>query len=294
MIKVVEFGTVYSAPTVLCLGRYESLHLGHKVISERAVSLADALGAEAMLMTFDGDNHRFRGVILNFSERVTRANRFGLGSILKINFNDDFMRTTAEEFLSTLKSTLNLKGIVCGFDFRFGSGRQGDVSLLQDFCKDNGIAFDVVDEVMQDGEKISTSTIKRRLAEGDVIGANCMLGYTYFMDGTVVEGRRVGNTLGFPTANVKVDSGKAMLKKGVYIANVIVDGVVYKSITNFGNAPTFDCNDFIIEAHLKGFNGNLYGKEIRVEFVEYLRGIIKFSSVEQLKQQLAKDLERLL
>lgn len=294
MFRIVNFGAEHLTPTVICLGRFESLHKGHKRIIDEAISMAKPLGAEVMLMTFDLDNLRFRGVILTFEERIALAEDLGVSSALKISFNDEFKALTAEEFLSTLKSTINLKGIVCGFDFHFGCGRRGDTDTLKEFCEKSSLLFKVVDKVSLEGEKIATTTVKDLLTQGDISRADEMLGYRFFVKGEVIRGREVGRTLGFPTANIKIPQGKNILPLGVYLTATTVDGKEYKGITNCGTAPTFGCEDVLIETHLGGFDGNLYDRSIKVEFIERIRDIKKFNSKDELTNQLNEDLKRLL
>jgi riboflavin kinase/FMN adenylyltransferase len=142
------------------------------------------------------------------------------------------------------------------------------------------------------GEKVSSRSIKKHLTEGEVAQANVLLGERFFLLGEVIKDRGVGRTIGFPTANILYPQDKFPLKQGVYESRVTVDGISYKGITNYGARPTFDNERVITETYLDGFDGDLYGKTLKVEFVRYLRDITRFDSVETLKRQLTKDIER--
>jgi len=292
MLKIIEFGKEYITPVVLCLGHYESLHKGHREIIEGAKKLAKDMGAEVMLMTVnEGDNARFGRVILDFNERTSLLFGMGVGSVLSVDFSDDFKNLSAEEFLNKLFSTLNVKAFACGFDFRFGKNRMGDTAYLTERAQRKNLPVYISEKVEYNGEKISTSTIKQLLFSGDVLQANEQLGYNFFIKGVVQEGRKQGREMGFPTANLIVENHRFCVKNGVYVVQTAVDGNIYKGIANVGSAPTFDFYQNVVEVHLKHFNGNLYGKELKIEFLDYIRETVKFSCIEELKAQLQKDLD---
>ncbi len=284
-----SFNEKYEKPVVLCLGRFESLHLGHRAIIEKALNVASKRCAEVCLMTFDNtDNLRKSGVILNYSERKVKAEELGVSCILHLDFNEKFRSIQAEDFLSVLNNSFNLKGLFCGFDFRFGENRKGNTSLLRAFCSKNAIPFSVTDEIDMFGEKVSSSSVKKYIEEGEMEKSNAMLGYEYSFCGVVEKGRKVGRELGFPTANVSIPQGKTMPKDGVYITRTYVGESDYISVTNVGSAPTFGVSKRITETYLDCFEGNLYGKEIKVEFLSFLRDIQAFCG----KNELINELER--
>ncbi|MBR2969341.1 MAG: riboflavin biosynthesis protein RibF [Clostridia bacterium] len=291
MLKIVAFREKFNNPVVLCLGRYESLHVGHAEIISRARAVAQKQGAEVMLMTFDEcDNVRNRGVILTFEERAIRAEELGVSSFLRIEFSEEFKSLSPKQFFDALVQTLNVRAFFCGFDFRFGNGRSGDPNMLTALAHQNGIPVTVVESVDGFGGKISTSAVKDQLLHGNIEVANAMLGYRYFVEGVVESGRRQGREMGFPTANLNVQNGKFCVKKGVYQTKTVVDGVEYACITNVGEAPTFGFDKIKIETYIDGFSGDLYGKTLKVEFVKFIRDVRRFSSVDELKAQLSADL----
>jgi riboflavin kinase/FMN adenylyltransferase len=149
----------------------------------------------------------------------------------------------------------------------------------------------VADKVTLDGQKIATTAVKAFVQNGDVKAANAMLGYRFFIEGVVEKGRMQGREMGFPTANVGMEKGKCAVKNGVYATKIKIDGVEYGGITNVGSAPTFDFDSEKIETYIKGYTGDLYGKTVRVELERRLRDIKRFSCIEELKAQLARDVE---
>ncbi len=294
IIKV-DFGAKTVGEYVLCLGRYESLHKGHAEIIKTAKSLADNVGAKVMLMTYDeSDNPRFGRVILSFKERLERAETLGVSAALTVKFDDEFMSLTPSQFLSKVFDNICVVGVVCGFDFHFGKNRLGDVNYLFEYLSKKNIPLRVVDKVVEDGKKVASSAVNEFLKQGDILKANEMLGYAFFVKGVVQEGRKDGRKLGFPTANIKWQNGKCCVKKGVYITRSQIDGVIYKGITNVGDAPTFNESNFVVETYFKGFTGDLYGREIKIEFDAFLRDIRRFDSVEELILQLNKDVQVIL
>ena len=285
MIKEIPFNRKYNTPVVLCLGRFESLHVGHKTVFSAALSMAKRLDAEVMVMSFDTDSLRFTGVILNYDERKAMLEALGVSLLLVVPFTEEFRRLSKEQFLSGLKDNLNIKGVCCGYDFRFGYNRSGSDRDIKDFFK-NTAEVNVTDKVEFLGDKISSTRIKNALANGEVALASEMLGYNYFFEGVVEQGRAEGRKLGFPTANVPFPSGKFMPRVGVYIARVSVGGESYPAITNIGAAPTFGVEKIITESHLLNFSKDIYGEKIKVEIVAFLRDIRRFSSKEELIETL--------
>ena len=288
MIKEISFNQKYEAPVVLCLGRFECLHNGHKMIISRAVSAAKKLGAEVAVMTFDADFTRKTGVILNYEERKRMLETLGVSLVLHIVFDDTFKNLTKEEFLATLKNSLNLKAVCSGFDFCFGYMRGGDVDYLKSFFKGEA-EVSVTDKVDYKGEKISATRIKDELLLGNIESANQMLGYPYFFEGIVKKGREEGRNLGFPTANVVFPTEKVMPKQGVYITRVTVRGDSFPAITNIGSAPTFGVDKILTESYLIGFSSDIYGEPIKVEIMDYSRDIRRFSSINELKEELKSN-----
>lgn len=292
-MKILDYGEKYENPVVLVLGFFDCVHVGHAALVKEAIARSDE--GEPCVFTFANDMGSFfgkgEGSVLTFSERTERLGELGVGLAVKAVFDRAFSETEPEEFLDKLFSSLNVKRVVCGFDYTFGRYGKGNVGMLADSCGERNIGFSAVGCVEMSGEKVSTTKVKELLAAGDVPAANKLLGYPYFLRGEVVKDRGVGRTIGFPTANVKIGKDKFRIAAGVYESVCTVDGVTYPAITNYGSRPTFGLGEVLTETYLIGFSGNLYGKSLRVNFLKYLRGDKKFAGIEELKEQLRKDEE---
>ncbi|MBQ7643259.1 MAG: riboflavin biosynthesis protein RibF [Clostridia bacterium] len=297
MFNCLKFGEKYDGKTVVALGYFDCLHTGHKKIISEAKNIAQTFGAKAFLFTFDSSpatgNRKSEGSVLTFKERIVKAEESGLDGVVFAKFDEEFKNTDAGAFIDRLTESLSPVALVCGFDYTFGRGAAGNAELLRNICREKGIVFKVVEKVEASGEKVSTGRIKKLLIKGDIALANEMLGYSYFLTGKVVEGRQIGRTMGFPTANVAFPTEKYPLKEGVYKTRTKACGKIYDSLTNIGGRPTFGLSALTTETYIKDFSDNLYGKEITVYFDGYIRPVVKFESVKALEEQITKDLESL-
>ncbi len=265
----------------MLLGGFDGLHLGHRQLLSRAKQSGLPVG----LMTILGGKG---GSVFTLKEREDIFSRAGVDFVFELPF-EEIAKKTPKEFLTLLKKEFTPKLFVCGEDFRFGAGAKGTPTDL----KEGGQGcVEVLPLLEIDGEKVGVSTVKKYLAEGRIEQANELLGEGFFLIGEVKRDRGVGRTIGFPTANIPYPKEKFPLKMGVYETRICVDGKEYKCITNFGARPTFNDDEITTESYLDGFDGDLYGRELKVEFVRYLRDIVKFSSVDELKERLTKDIRR--
>ena len=263
----------------MLLGGFDGLHVGHRKLLSRAKESGLPVG----VMTISGGKET-KG-LFTFSERERVFKENGADFVFELPFLE-IKNLDAEGFLNLLKTEFSPKLFVCGEDFRFGCGAKGTPKSIVSWGQ---VRVDVLPLVEIDGEKVSSGTVKDYLVQGDVEKANALLGQRFFAIGKVVKDRGVGKTLGFPTANVDYPEDKLKIKEGVYETRVAVDGKAYKGITNFGARPTFANETKRLETHLDGFDGDLYGREIKIEFVKYLREIKKFDNVDGLKRQLESD-----
>lgn len=267
----------------MLLGGFDGLHVGHRKLLARAKEEGLPVG----VMTISGGKDT-KG-IFTFLERERIFKDNGVDFVFELPFSE-IKSLTVEGFLTLLKSEFSPKLFVCGEDFRFGFMAKGTPKTIEEWGQ---VRVDVLPLVTIDGEKVSSHTVKEYLSNGDVEKANALLGARFFAVGDVVKDRGVGKRIGFPTANVQYADEKFPVKEGVYETRVAVDGKTYKGITNFGARPTFANETKCLETHLDGFDGDLYGREIQVEFVRFLREIKKFDSVEALKNQLTSDVLRI-
>lgn len=296
-MKIFDFEKGSKAPTVIALGFFDCIHLGHKALILKAQDIAKSKGCEEAVFTFQNDINEVisttSGVILTYEDRLKKLEKLSVKSVISCFFTKELAGVLAKDFFNLLAKRFLVKAIVCGKDYRFGFKGEGNVELLKTLCKKNGIELYAIDDVEIDGERVSSTKIKSLLIDGNVSKANLLLGDSYFLTGTVSHGREVGRKMGFPTANVIIPSEKVKIKNGVYKTHVEIDGKAYKCITNYGGRPTFDLDEVLTETYIYGFDGDLYGREITIYFDEYLRDLVKFECVEQLTSQLQKDLEEI-
>ncbi len=293
-MKISEIFEKTSNKCIICLGRFDGLHLGHLDLINKAKSLKENYFIDAEIAIFSilpkGENN----AIFSSQETYYKAKNLGVDLVIYAEPKKEFFEISATDFLALLIENFNPICIICGEDYRFGFNRVGTIKTLNEFCEFNDILLEIVPIKKVNGEKISSTKIRSLLIDGKINLANELLGENYFVLGKVEKGRGLGKKLNFPTANVKISSEKVTLKHGVYETKTKIDNKVYKSVSNFGAAKTFGCEKILLETHILGFSGNIYGKEIVVEFVRFLRENIKFSSKEELCEQVKKDVESVL
>ena len=262
-----------------CLvGKFESFHKGHQELLKKAKEECK----EVLVFSI----RRFPDPIFSEKEREVIAQRFGF-KILFLDF-DSVRSLTPEDFFVFLKKN-GCEKLFVGEDWRFGKDRKGDVKTAVDLGRKVGISVEVVKMVEENGERISTNRIKLLLQEGKIEKANELLGFNYFVLGKVVRGEGLGKKLGFPTVNVETGK-KLWIKRGVYVVKMQVRGNVFEGVANYGTAPTVSRNKFLLEVHVPGKNVEVKeGEEVAVEFLKFLRKEKKFSSLEDLKEQLRRD-----
>lgn len=275
----------------LCLGYFDGLHLGHQKVIKEAVS--QSIGPVAVVTFshapgFLSKKHKQEMVLMSNDTKAKLLEKIGVKFLLVIDADQKLIKMTADQFLIKVLTKLKPVALYCGPDYRFGYLRIGNVDLLKKYFKVN-----VVEELKIGEEKISSTKIIFHLRDGELAEANQLLGREYSIEGTVVPGQKIGRTLGFPTANIQLQIPFALPKNGVYITRLQIEKEVYFAITSVGTRPTFD-NDgkILVEAHIPGFNGDLYGKKVELAFLVYLREEMKFENTEDLKAQLQKDLNQ--
>ena len=283
-------------PTVVALGYFDSVHAGHRKVIEEAKTLAASLSATVTVFTFEGNlratlSRRDDKYVYSFAERKAVLAEIGVDNVFSQTADFNFLSMGKLAFLNWLNRKLNIKGYVCGVDYKFGKFGKGGLEDLVKYAESNSQALKIVDTLEMDGRRVSTSRIKTLLAAGDIKGANVLLARPYSFSGVVTHDRGVGAALGFPTANIKVEKNKQLLHEGVYAGHVFLDGKRYDTVINFGSRPTFGGKEIVPEAHIIGFSGDLYGQNITLFFDAYIREVRKFFSEDDLKNQLNDDLE---
>jgi len=284
---------------VLALGNFDGLHRGHLKIVERVRRGAAEHGGTPMAMTFDPHPSRIvrpdkaPPLLMTKAQRLEALDRAGIGAVAVVRFTTELSRWDPEAFVRTvLVDWLRVSEVWVGANFLFGHDRSGNFSTLRTLGQRYGFRADKIDPVRYKEFVVSSTRIRRLVAEGRMDEAGALLGHPYYVDGTVVTGKRRGRELGFPTANLQSEN-ELLPPNGVYATTTTIDGVVHASLTNVGMRPTFgDTTKPIIEAYLLGFNGDLYGRSLRLGFVQRLRDERKFEDVDALRAQMEADRRR--
>ena len=284
-------------PTVLTIGTFDGVHLGHQKIIERVVTTARQEGLLATIFTFFPhprmvvQHDKSLKLIHTLEEKKQLLQRLGVDLLVVQPFNEAFAQLTAEEFVSTiLVQHLNVKKVIIGYDHRFGRNRTANINDMRLFGEKYGFAVEEISVQEVDEVSVSSTKIREALNKGDVTTAEHYLGAPYSLTGTVVHGLKLGRTLGYPTANIQVtEDYKLIPKDGVYaVYSYIGERKVY-GMMSIGKNPTIEGKGASIEVYFFDFNGDLYNRELTIYFVKYLREERKFSSVALLKKQLQDD-----
>jgi riboflavin kinase/FMN adenylyltransferase len=286
-------------PTVLTLGVFDGLHLGHQLIIGRVVERARSTGAVPTVITFDPHpravlhTESAPPLLQTFDQKIEAFGVLGVEQAIVIRFTREFAARSAEDFLrDVVHERLQAKEAYLGRGFAFGRGREGDIELLRRVSRELGFFADEVPEVRLRGQRISSSRIRELLAEGRVNLARRMLGRPYGVEGRVLRGAERGRTLGFPTANLR-PVNRVIPRGGVYVTATLIDGAWRRSVTNVGVRPTFEsAGEPSVETFVMDWDGDLYGDVVRVRFLHRLRGERRFNSADELKQQIDTDILR--
>ena len=277
---------------VIALGFFDGVHRGHREILKTAVTEAKALGAIASVFTFTSENSKFKGEkrIYSSEKKISLISECGIDEIIIADF-EAVKSISAEDFISqTLIEDLGCVLAVSGKDFRFGYKAKGDTELLGKIIKKFGARLICPSDVEEDGEKISSSQIKKLLSDGNVKKAGELLERHYFVKSKVQRGLGLGKSFGFPTVNTEIDEAEISLPNGVYKCICEIDKKNYDALTNVGVCPTVSSREKHMETYILGCNENLYGKEILISFLDFIRPEKKFESIESLKTQIKVDI----
>jgi len=287
--------------TVLTLGVFDGLHLGHQKIMQKVVSRAKAVGVVPTVITFDPHPRAVLypenapPLLQTLDQRLANFNVLGIEQAIVIRFNQEFAAQDAEVFLRDIvHERLQAKEVFLGKGFAFGKNRGGNIELLKKMSEEFGFYADEVPEITVRGQRISSSKIRELLAVGKINFARRMLGRPYGVEGQIIRGDQRGRTIGFPTANLK-PRNRVIPRYGVYATANLIDGIWRRSITNVGVRPTFAGDkEPSIESYIFDFDGDLYGDVLRVRFLHRIRDERKFNGIEELKNQIEKDTHRAL
>lgn len=280
----------------IALGSFDGLHRGHLSLIYKVVEVATKNNGKSMIFTFKNHpkiliNKENPPKLLMDNDRKTEILRtHNVDIVCFQEFNLEFMKMTPKEFVEFLIFKYNVKGFVVGFNYKFGYKNLGDVSLLRKLQNEYGYELYVMDPCTYNDEVISSTRIRKSLEDGDVLDASRMLSLPYTLNGEVVHGKKIGRTIGFPTANLKYNENFILPKVGVYYTNIKVNNNIYKGITSVGNNPTIEENKSLtIETYILDFSKDIYGEQIDVSFIKKIRDEKKFTSLDELKEELEKD-----
>ncbi len=285
-------------PIVLTIGMFDGVHLGHQEILKSIQSYANQYYLETALLTFEphprlflNPNDDFKLLTL-LEEKKGYLNETDLDFLLIQNFNDEFRNLSSEEFIEFLTKTINLHTLFVGFNHQFGKNRDGDFKKLQSLASKHHFNVIQIEEItVEYSNKLSSTSIRKLIKNGKIKEANQLLGRTYELSGKVIQGEQLGRKLGFPTANIEVNSLKCIPKNGVYVVRISIDEKNYFGMMNIGVRPTINSNNKQVEVHIFNFSEMIYSKNITIQFIDFIREEQKFNSLDDLITQIKKDEE---
>ena len=286
--------------SVVALCCFDGVHIGHSEIISRAVRAAQEQSLLSVVWSFQAppksffakENSDSHELLTTLFEKKALIRNLGVDFLVCAPFNEQIASLTPREFCENIIiGRLRAKHIFCGFNYRFGHKGSGDIALLRSLCDEYNIALTVIDEIRIGKKTVSSSAIRNHLLRGEIAMAEKMLGRKFSLRGKVIDGQHLGRTLGFPTINQEIPRDKILIKNGVYLTQVRLGRTKKYGITNIGMRPTVNGKAPICETHILDFCGDLYGKQITVEFLEFLRSERKFDSLDELSAQVSKDIE---
>lgn len=295
----------HDVKSAVTIGTFDGIHLGHRKIIDKLLSVSKSNSERSIVVTFEphpqvilkNRAHDIR-ILSTLDEKLETFEKLGIDIAYVINFTIEFSKTSAEDFyLKYLINGTGLSDLVIGYDHMFGKNREGNFDTLSRLSGKYGFRIYQVEEFKLDNQHVSSTTIRHLLEEkGDVKTVSLMLKKYYGIEGIVIEGKKIGRELGFPTANIQVTSEyKLIPKTGVYAITADIDGNTYNGMLSVGKNPTVSDDELIkIEANIFDFVEDIYGKKVRINFLEYLREEVKFDSLEELRNQLHLDKEESL
>lgn len=294
-LNTTEALSTCTAPLHLALGVFDGVHVGHRAVIEAARQQVESHGGNCIVVTFDPHPIRVlaperapRQLLASLDHKARLLEKIHVDALLALSFTREFAQISATDFIESLVRHQHVATIAVGEDWRFGKGREGDVSFLRRIGEKLGFQVIALPPVMHQGERISSTRIRQSIRDGAMANAAEMLGRPYGIEGLVVKGQQLGRTLGFPTANIALGE-EQLPPDGVWAVRGHGDGHAWQGVANLGNRPTVDGLTRVFEVHLFDHDSDLYGKMLEVEFVKHLRPEQKFPSLDALREQITKD-----
>ena len=284
--------------TLLTIGVFDGVHLGHKYLISQLIEHAKKQDLLSGGVTFRQHPQEILlpqtklPFLTDLTERINLLKKEGVEVIIALSFTSELAQLSACQFVSLLKKYLRMRGLLIGPDFALGRDREGNTNTLRTLGQDMDFTVTVVPPVIINGEMVSSTAIRNALADGDMKRVSNLIGRPFSLHGHVITGSGRGVELGFPTANLDMDSEQALPVEGVYATWAYIDDKAYQSMTNIGKRPTFGGSQPTVEVHVPDYLGDLYGRELKIDIIERLRSEKKFDTVEELKKQIAEDVKQ--
>ncbi len=284
--------------TLLTIGVFDGVHLGHKYLLSQLTKQAREQNLLSGVVTFNRHPHEVLSpqsklpFLTDLTQRINLLKNEGVEAIFTLSFTRELARLSARRFVSLLKKYLRMRGMVIGADFVLGQNREGNTDILRSLGQDMKFSVTVIPPVMINGEVVSSTAIRNALADGDMKKVLNLVGRSFSLNGRVTSGAGRGVELGFPTANLDIDPGQALPAEGVYATWAYINAQAYQSMTNIGRQPTFGGSQRVVEVYILDYHSNLYGRELKIDLIERLRGEKQFDTPEELKKQITEDIKR--
>ncbi|MEB2329802.1 MAG: bifunctional riboflavin kinase/FAD synthetase [Ignavibacteriaceae bacterium] len=295
---------VYDKNTIVTVGTFDGVHQGHRQIISKLNDEKKRNGFRTVIVTFDPHpqvvlkkRESDIRLLTTTEEKLRHFKELGLDAVYIINFTKEFSQTSADDFYKEyLIRDLGLSELVLGFDHMFGKNREGNFETLKSLSEEYGFKVIKIEEYKVDEERLSSSSIRKFISDGNITEANKLLGYPYSIEGIVIQGNRRGTEFGFPTANLQVQSNiKLIPKNGIYAVEITIDNENYFGMMSIGTNPTVTDDNFIkVEVNIFEFNRQIYGEQLRIHFVERIRDEFRFNSIDNLIKEIKNDKKRVL
>jgi riboflavin kinase / FMN adenylyltransferase len=283
--------------SIVTIGVFDGVHMGHRHLLAELLKQARQKQMLTGVVTFQQhpedllSGSKKLPFLTDIETRIKLLKEAGVDYVVPLTFDASLAKLDACSFTGLLQKFLKMRGLVVGPDFALGKAREGDIETLNKIGRDNGFSVTIVSPLVQNGEVVSSTAIRKALADGDMEKYDRLTGHPFTLHGRVVTGAGRGGEIGFPTANLDIRQGQAIPPDGVYAGVAHINSNNYQAMNNIGRNPTFGKNERTVESFLLDYSGDLYGRELSVEFVARLRDEIKFKSIEELKKQIAEDVK---
>jgi len=280
-------------PSIVTIGTFDGMHKGHISLLTEMIKLANDL--IPIVISFnrppkDVINKKDSKMILQLTDKKRMIEEIGIDKLITINFNSEIQELDCKDFIKILKDSLNMEVLTLGEGTLLGKDRKGYKNGLVETLNDFGVRLIPISNKKDKENKISSSQIKRSISKGNITKANSLLGRNFFINGKVIEGKKIGSKLGYPTANIQYNDDLIIPKDGIYKTETYVNGNTYLSATSIGNNPTFDGSEKTIETFIIDFKEDIYNKYIKVSFLKFIRDQKRFNDVESLKKHMSDDI----